>query len=149
MTSLQQALSRYFTSPVRRRGADYYRGGRVRIDIATASHVTASVLGTVRYKVELRRHEGQMRVFCSCPHFDVEECKHIWATVLAAGERGLLRGDGAHDQLVVVPGAAGSGRMGAQDSGAGGEERFDAEREPAGRDEPFADAASPAHPRTD
>src|SRR5690606_26559299 len=78
-----------------------------------------------------------------------EECKHIWATVLAAGERGLLRGDGAHDQLVVVPGAAGSGRMGAQDPGAGREERFDAEREPEGSDERFADVSSPTHPRTD
>src|SRR5690606_28256931 len=133
MTSLSHALSRYFSSPVRRRGADYYRGGRVRIDTATASHVRASVLGTVRYKVELRRHEGQMRVYCSCPHFDVEECKHIWATVLAAGAQGLLRGDGAHGKLVVVPGAAGSGRSAAHDQDAASElrgERIDDEREP-------------------
>jgi superfamily II DNA or RNA helicase len=109
MTAISQALSHYFDTGVRRRGADYFRGGRVRLGSGSAAHVLASVRGSSRYQIELRREDATIHASCTCPYFDVGMCKHIWAVLLAVDARRLLEGDGGDDGVRLVEAAGHDG----------------------------------------
>jgi hypothetical protein len=89
---LSSALAPQVGSETRRRGEAYLREGRVRIVGHANDYVSATVLGTSPYQVELERISDALAVSCTCPYYerDLETCKHIWATVLAAGARGYL-----------------------------------------------------------
>ncbi|HEX5418979.1 MAG TPA: SWIM zinc finger family protein, partial [Gammaproteobacteria bacterium] len=104
MTQLARALSTDFDGVIRKRGEDYFHGGRVSVRSGSAWHVSATVRGTNRYKVELRREGEMLSVSCTCPYFDVEPCKHIWAVLLAADEQRFLlgRGGGRNRPLFLV-----------------------------------------------
>jgi superfamily II DNA or RNA helicase len=80
------------TSNVRERGHEYYRSGAVRIEEGDARHVRAVVHGTEFYEVNLARSGKTVRAWCTCPYCDdnYAVCKHIWASLLAAEERGYL-----------------------------------------------------------
>ncbi|HEY8925913.1 MAG TPA: SWIM zinc finger family protein [Polyangia bacterium] len=68
----------------------------MKIDLASAREVHASVRGTDVYAVMLRAGHTTLDVYCICPYFDTSgRCKHVWATLLAAEERGNLAGSGA------------------------------------------------------
>jgi len=72
-------------------GSAYFRGRAVKIDLASAREVHASVRGTEVYAVMLRAGRTTLGVYCTCPYFDSSgRCKHVWATLLAAEERGNL-----------------------------------------------------------
>lgn len=88
--SLTTQFSGMFDGAVIRRGADYFRAGRVRIDSASASRIVATVRGGGRYRVELEREDRKIHASCTCPYFDVDLCKHIWAALLMVEERRLL-----------------------------------------------------------
>jgi hypothetical protein len=81
-------------SAVRSRGRYYYRDGMVRIVEGDERHVRATVRGTSNYKVLLAIDGNTFSVSCTCPYYDEDVCKHIWATMLAAEERGYLYGSG-------------------------------------------------------
>src|SRR5512145_2697549 len=75
------------------RGRQYYvRGAVTQID-GDGRSVNAVVQGTLRYTVEIMSIDDFLDYSCSCPYFerDLEPCKHIWATCLAAEKRGYLR----------------------------------------------------------
>src|SRR2546426_11867863 len=80
---------------VRGRGEEYYRGGHVHLDRIRKSFFEATVIGTRPYSVKVRRATSALGGSCSCPYFDSEmdACQHGWATLLAAGARGLLGAD--------------------------------------------------------
>lgn len=102
-TPLAQALSDDFPTAVQKRGADYFRAGRVRITSSTARRVSATVRGTKLYEVELERKPDFVFAECSCPYFfDEDMCKHVWAVILAADAKGLLQGDGGEVVLQAV-----------------------------------------------
>jgi hypothetical protein len=44
--------------------------------------------------VELEREGRKIHASCTCPYFDVDLCKHIWAVILAADKQQLLQGNG-------------------------------------------------------
>lgn len=92
-TPLADALFDKFASGVRRRGADYFRAGRVRIDTHSMRHVEAKVRGTAPYRVTLQRKGAFVQVDCSCPYFEEDLCKHIWAVILCADASGVLQSD--------------------------------------------------------
>src|SRR5579864_4620626 len=89
---LSSALAPQVGSETRRRGEVYLREGRVRIVGHAKDYVSATVLGTAPYQVELERISDALAVSCTCPYYerDLDTCKHIWATVLAAGAKGYL-----------------------------------------------------------
>lgn len=92
-----------FDATTRLRGTDYFSGGRVQIDADSPSHIVATVLGTSRYKVHLRRIEAAIHASCTCPRFlDAGLCKHIWAVLLAAEKRRLLLDLEAHKRIWIV-----------------------------------------------
>jgi superfamily II DNA or RNA helicase len=89
---LAAALSYAVTLSVRRRGEAYFRRGLVRDLTSSDTELTATVQGSSPYGVKLMRVREGYLGFCECPFFfDRDDiCKHIWALVLAADERGLL-----------------------------------------------------------
>jgi superfamily II DNA or RNA helicase len=91
MTVLKQALARQFDRAIQQRGAEYFRAGRVRIGRTSDTSVEATVRGTTAYHVLLLREEDALRVTCTCPYFDSDLCKHVWAAILAADQRLLLQ----------------------------------------------------------
>src|SRR5689334_549804 len=78
---------------IRERGHEYYRSGAVRIENGDARYVDATVHGTDFYNVTLSRSGKSLTAWCTCPYCDenYEPCKHIWATLLAAEEKGYLK----------------------------------------------------------
>jgi superfamily II DNA or RNA helicase len=87
-------LTRQVAADVRRRGAHYYMAGAVTIVRGGPERVEAAVRGTQLYGVTLVRRGKVVKAHCSCPYFQDRErlCKHVWATLLVADERGFLRG---------------------------------------------------------
>ncbi len=100
--SLTSELSGDVDGAVRQRGADYFRSGRVRIESGSPSRVVATVRGSSRYTVKLEREGPEIVASCTCPYFDVDTCKHIWAVVLAAASRGYLEGTGRVRKAYLV-----------------------------------------------
>jgi len=107
---LSSALAPQVGSETRRRGEAYLREGRVRIDGHAEDYVSATVRGTSPYQVELERISDALAVSCTCPYYerDLDTCKHIWATVLAAGAKGYLLSAAGKAPRRIEPADAGS-----------------------------------------
>jgi superfamily II DNA or RNA helicase len=91
-----KALTPFVTSRTRAKGLHYFSSGRV-IDISGGEWVAnATVRGTRDYRVDLVRDGDHFTGGCECPYYSdrAEICKHIWAALLEADERGLLAGGG-------------------------------------------------------
>jgi hypothetical protein len=77
-----------FPLRIRRRGAQYFHLGKVKIAGVSPEGITARVKGSKEYLVELVQDEtsgASVRVSCECPYFRRGSlCKHIWAAILAA-----------------------------------------------------------------
>jgi superfamily II DNA or RNA helicase len=75
------------------RGDTYFSQGRVRrIEKTEDGVIEAEVQGKSLYNVRLAIDGVEVGVRCTCPWFSghLEECKHIWATIRAAGARSWL-----------------------------------------------------------
>src|SRR6185369_12569056 len=94
LMTLSVNLSRCFGDAVRKRGAEYFAQGHVRILSSETRTIVAEVRGARRYRVSLARLDDAIVVQCECPYIAnyAEPCKHIWAAMLAADQQGLLRG---------------------------------------------------------
>jgi superfamily II DNA or RNA helicase len=97
--------SRQVGREIQQRGRDYYHQGAVQILRGDPWSVLARVQGGQDYQVSLERDGDTVRVSCSCPYFEqnLDSCKHIWATLLAAEARNYLGGDGSTRSLRLVP----------------------------------------------
>src|SRR5215813_5864293 len=107
--SLITEFSSDFTKAVRSRGADYFQEGKVKITNGSAWEVNARVRGGRTYRVNLEIEGNELVVYCDCPAFEREPCKHLWATILAVEGKGYLRGDGDQGPLEMVPDVNGDG----------------------------------------
>jgi hypothetical protein len=76
------------------RGRLYFLRGAVNLLEGDAWRVEAAVQGTRRYHVSISREKNSFEVSCTCPYYEreLETCKHIWATFLAAEQEGYLEG---------------------------------------------------------
>ncbi|MBI3651302.1 MAG: SNF2 helicase associated domain-containing protein [Acidobacteria bacterium] len=88
--SLTQALKSFFSKAICDRGRRYYQNGYVRIKEASDNSLQATVRGSDTYTVSLKIRGATLVASCSCPYFDEDYCKHIWATILAAESKGYL-----------------------------------------------------------
>jgi len=82
------------TAPItQKRGRTYFAHGAVRLLDIGDREVTARVQGSQVYRVKLSVADGFIDYSCTCPFFtgDLNACKHIWATAMAAEERGCLK----------------------------------------------------------
>jgi len=101
--SLKSRFAPQFNPKIRDRGLAYFRGGAVKILEYSDLHVLAQVKGTQNYFVELRLTSHSLNVACTCPYFyDGEDCKHIWATMLAADSKNYLADVDSHGPLRLL-----------------------------------------------
>jgi superfamily II DNA or RNA helicase len=101
--SLKSRFAPQFNPKIRDRGLAYFRGGAVTILEHSDSHLLARVKGTHDYFVELRLTLYSLDVACTCPYFsDGEDCKHIWATMLAADNKNYLSDVDSHGPLRLL-----------------------------------------------
>jgi hypothetical protein len=102
--SLSTALASQVTGEIRDRGRQYYHSGAVTIRSATPTAVVAAVRGTGRYSVDLALDGRTVFASCTCPYVDEfgNICKHIWATILAAEQRGFAAREAASGSLQLV-----------------------------------------------
>src|SRR3970282_1601178 len=89
------------------RGRQYYIRGAVKKIDGDGTSVNAVVQGTMRYHVEIMSLDDFLDYSCSCPYFerDLEPCKHIWATCLAAEQKGYLKDIGVDREPDGFPAA--------------------------------------------
>lgn len=69
-------------------GRNYFRRGSVCITSCGATSLQARVFGTRVYIVTLELSGDEVYANCTCPAFDGEQCKHVYATILAANTDG-------------------------------------------------------------
>ncbi len=101
--SLKSKFSHEFNPRIRDRGIGYFRAGFVEILEHSESHVQARVKGTTDYLVRLTLHPNAFGVACTCPYFeDGQECKHVWATMLAADSKNYLSDVDLHNPLRLI-----------------------------------------------
>jgi superfamily II DNA or RNA helicase len=91
---LADRCSSEFGDQIKARGKQYFQEGRVHLGSVVGGTVEATVCGhSGDYTVLLDWSEagdGFVEARCTCPHFDSGAfCKHLWATMLAAGSRGI------------------------------------------------------------
>jgi superfamily II DNA or RNA helicase len=93
MMGIAQKVARHFSDAVRSRGQSYFVKGRVTVMATKAGEIVARVRGTAKYRVRLRMRGSKLLASCTCPYFNPqgEPCKHLWATLLLAEARGLLK----------------------------------------------------------
>lgn len=98
---LTTQLAQDFDDRVRKQGQAYYSSNTVKILEGNDRSVWATVQGGKKYHVHLTRTKKAIKAGCTCPYFqeNLDYCKHIWATLLAAELRGFLKGDGSTGQL--------------------------------------------------
>ncbi len=102
--SLSTQLSSDFPGLIRSRGGDLFRDGLVKIQEGDDWNVRARVRDNVTCDVNIALEDDhQILVGCTCPYFNNSgACKHIWATILLADERGYLSGDGSNAPLELI-----------------------------------------------
>src|SRR5262249_20661354 len=87
-------LQKFVPSGSLNKGQNYFRAGAVQIKSGSADRVEASVRGGGRQSVVLYldlTHETLV-ASCTCSYYDdLNICKHIWATVLAADSKEHLK----------------------------------------------------------
>jgi len=91
--TLLQVLERETSSAIRSRGREYFRRGAVLHIGLKESTIQAVVEGSNTYQVRIEfAGRGEIAFCCSCPYYDgnLEVCKHVWATFLAAERDNLL-----------------------------------------------------------
>src|SRR5215216_6070161 len=101
--SLKSRFAPQFNPKIRDRGLAYFRSGAVKILKHSKSYVLAQVQGTLQYFVELRLHLNSFDVACTCAYFaNGDDCKHVWATMLAADSQNYLSQVDQHGPLRLV-----------------------------------------------
>jgi superfamily II DNA or RNA helicase len=95
--TLAELLESRFRGDVRFRGAAYLQADRVSILRITEDHLFGVVRDGVEYQTQLSRTDGALKLNCSCgqavqPGTGNVQCKHVWATILAADAGHYLNG---------------------------------------------------------
>jgi len=87
-------LTRQFSAAVRSKGDSYARDGLVTFTSVKLPRIGCEVQGSLDepYNVFLKLSGKSLEVACDCPHYlDGSLCKHIWASIVKAEQRGYIR----------------------------------------------------------
>lgn len=97
---LSARLAGDFTRKIRDRGYTYFAQGLVKILKGDHAEVVACVRGSIDYRVHLLWQDQTLLANCDCPYFSGgEQCKHLWAVILAADARQHLLDAAMHPNL--------------------------------------------------
>ncbi|OQW50833.1 MAG: hypothetical protein A4S09_10930 [Proteobacteria bacterium SG_bin7] len=84
---LTHKLSDYFDRYDRSKGAAYFEEKRVEFKRLEGSVAQFIVSGSYEYRVTIKPDDEGAEMTCSCPYFkDGNNCKHLWAAVLASDD---------------------------------------------------------------
>jgi len=105
--SLAERSKQVFSATTRSKGESYFHRGRVEVVSSGGGELVAYVAGSKSrpYEVVLDWSDPRGGVIgaCTCPHYDDGNfCKHLWATMLAADERGLTASLAGRGRLALV-----------------------------------------------
>lgn len=92
--SVAANLTRQFSAAVRSKGDSYARDGLVTFTSVKLPRIHTEVQGSQDepYNVFLKLSGKSLEVACDCPHYlDGSLCKHIWASIVKAEQRGYIR----------------------------------------------------------
>ncbi|QDU80275.1 RNA polymerase-associated protein RapA [Polystyrenella longa] len=94
--ALSDILESQFRGDIRFRGASFLETERVAISRATADNIFGTVRdspSSVEFQTQISRADNGVKLFCSCStHLDKPSCRHLWATILAAEQEGIIPG---------------------------------------------------------
>lgn len=91
--TLTELLENKFRADLRFRGETYVKAERVSLIRITTDQVFGIVQDSVEYETQLSRDDGQLKMYCTCDPFQRSGvCKHLWATIVAVQESGLVVG---------------------------------------------------------
>lgn len=87
--TLSELLESKFRGDIRFRGAAYIQAERVSVIRVTPDHLFAVVRDGVEFQTQLSRENGALTMSCNCVGTSANpssnlNCKHLWATILAA-----------------------------------------------------------------
>ncbi len=87
--TLSELLESKFRGDIRFRGAAYIQAERVSVIRVTPDHLFAVVRDGVEFQTQLSRDGGALSMTCNCVGTSANpsnnlNCKHLWATILAA-----------------------------------------------------------------
>ncbi len=105
--SFEKRCSHEIATNDRERGKLYFEQRRIRIDASDDYGLNATVRGAGRtYEVQIdwfdSEHSGILTASCQCPRYMAGRlCKHIWATLLTADQRGMGKKVAGNGQLQV------------------------------------------------
>lgn len=93
MNLIQKIWDKYFTDRVRRRGYSYYKDNLVKQLEISGNNIKAIVQGSKRYNVELKFKSitEPIEMYCTCPYFETDNCKHIAAVLYAINDVGFFK----------------------------------------------------------
>jgi superfamily II DNA or RNA helicase len=95
--TLSELLESKFRGDIRFRGAAYIQAERVSVIRVTPDHLFAVVRDGVEFQTQLSRDGGALTMTCNCVGTSANpsnnlNCKHLWATILAADSGHYLSG---------------------------------------------------------
>ncbi len=100
---MTKGLGHYFTPLARQRGEELVRLGRVRVLLGNAEAIEAFLSGGKFYHMRAERDGSVLLVTCNCPDYrGFHPCKHLWALLRIAEEKGHLRGTTPIEQLAPM-----------------------------------------------
>jgi superfamily II DNA or RNA helicase len=101
MTLAQRLISR-FNFTTQRKGTLLFSERAVRLTEGGTRHFHGQVQGTRFYDVSIDFEPNLVILYCECQYFaDSGPCKHLWAAILEADRRGLLKDAAAAPTLTV------------------------------------------------
>jgi len=105
--SLAERSKQVFSATTRSKGDSYFHRGQVDIVSSGGVELEAHVAGSDSrpYEVVLDWSDprGGVVAACTCPHYDDGNfCKHLWATMRAADERGLTASLAGRGRLALI-----------------------------------------------
>ncbi len=108
--SWEKRFQHLFHPSVQVRGKKYFLQKKVELALASDTDIDAYVDGTQEYDVSMTDSSGtgkRFKAYCDCPHFQGgNNCKHLWAAILAADEKLRMSGPLDADLEDVQPEAA-------------------------------------------
>ncbi len=91
--TLTELLENKFRADLRFRGETYVKAERVSLIRITPDQVFGIVQDSVEYETQLSRDDAQLKMYCTCDPFQRSGvCKHLWATIIAVQESGIVVG---------------------------------------------------------
>ena len=103
--ALTKKFADEFTHNAQHEGAKIFYAGGVKIDDRLPDQIDFTVQGGRPFAVFLAREKGLVRYSCDCPYYDStgDPCKHVWAALMAAEQKGYTQQWETDRRLDLLP----------------------------------------------